>query len=209
MCLPAHQSDSLLLALGGGGLALSSGSFLSQLLGELSHGEGSALSEQHHLEALEVAQVGAGLSASDLLNLGQVGELLVQVERLRGLVNRSGSLSTLQIQSELGQAESLQGVNHSFEVWSVNKHTVFVSDVSNNDLLAVVGTVVHEGNAAGLDELGGWLQKAVRKPSRIAPSGPRAPNCTLCTLTHLPFLLYNLYLIIKLPQAALLSSHSI
>ena len=158
MCLPAQQSDSLLLSLGGsGGLALGSGNLLSELLCKLSHGECSTLSEQHHLEALQVTQISAGLSASDLSSLGKSGPLLVQVKSLRGLVNRSGSLSTLQIQSELGQAESLQGVNHSFEVWSVNEHAVFVSDVGNNDLLAVVGTVVHEGNAAGLNELCGWL----------------------------------------------------
>ena len=153
MCLLA-QSDSLLLALGtGGGLALSSGGLLRELLGDLPEGECSALPEQHYLEALQVAQIGAGLSAGDLPGLGEGGELLVKIECLRGLVNRSGSLSTLQIQSELGQGESLQGVNHSFEVWSVNEHAVFVSDVGNNDLLAVVGTIVHEGNAAGLDVL--------------------------------------------------------
>ena len=158
MCLPAQQSDSLLLALGtSGGLALGSGNLLCELLCKLSHGECSTLSEQHHLEALQVTEISAGLSASDLSSLGKSGPLLVQVKSLRGLVNRSGSLSTLQIQSELGQAESLQGVNHSFEVWSVNEHAVFVSDVGNNDLLAVVGTVVHEGNAAGLNELCGWL----------------------------------------------------
>ena len=152
-------TSSLLLGiLVGSCLTLSSTTLLRDLLRELSHGSSASLSEKHDFEALEVREIGAGLLGGKLASLGQSGPLFVQFEGLCFLIDRSSSFSTLQIQSELGQAESLQGVNHSFEVWSVNEHAVLVSDVSDDDLLAVVSAVVNERNTAALNEVvSSWL----------------------------------------------------
>ena len=88
--------------------------------------------------------------------------LFVQAESLRLLNDRSGSLSALQVHSELCQLESLQGVNHSFEVWSVNEHAVLVGDVGDDNLLAVVSPEVDKGNTAALNEIVfSWLHTNV------------------------------------------------
>ena len=151
------RGRSLLLALDGSSSLLGGAGVHS--LGELSHGSRSSLAEEHHFEALEVVEVGAGLSADDFLSLGMSSPLLIQVISLSLLNDRSGSFSTLQIQSEPCQLESLQGVNHSFEVWSVNEHAVFVGDVGDHNLLAVVLSVVDKRDTAALNEIViSWLK---------------------------------------------------
>ena len=156
------STSSLLLALGGcGSLTLCRGGLcgsLEDLGSNLSGSSGASLAEDHHLEALKVIEVGAGLVTSDLACLGQSSPLLVQAESLRLLNDISVPLATLQVKSELCQLESLQGVNHSFEVWSVNEHAVLVGDIGDDHLLAVVFSVVDERNTAALNEMAiNWL----------------------------------------------------
>ncbi len=182
---------SLLLGiLGSSSLALGSTTLLANLLGQLPDGRSSSLSEEHDFEALEIRERSTGLLGGDLANLGESSPLLCQVNLLRLLIDRSGSFSTLEGQLDLGQAESLQGVNHSFEVWSVDEHAVLVCDVSNHNLLSVIAAVVNESDAAALNEvLTSWLQftnsyGSARKRARKHDQRENELRCRgVCALT--------------------------
>ena len=154
-------------------------------MSELSSGSSSTFTEEHDLEALEIAEVSTGRLASNLLHLGKARKFLLKVELFAGFNDLAGSLSALQIHSELCHLQSLHRVHHSFEVWSVNEHAVLVGDVGDDNTLAVVSSVVDERDAAALNEIViSWLHTTVR-PKRIVAG---CLNLTLCT-DYLPFLL--------------------
>ena len=127
-------------------------------MSELSGGSSSTFTEEHDLEALEVAEVSTGRLASNLLHLGKARKFLLKVELFAGFNDLAGSLSALQIHSELCHLQSLHRVHHSFEVWSVNEHAVLIGDVGNHDLLAVVGAIVNESDTTALHKVfSSWL----------------------------------------------------
>ena len=145
---------SALLALGGGGLTLSSsGGLLGDSLNLLLDGEASLLAVDHNLEALDVGEVGAKGSDGKLLGDGGLSPLGSEAGLLGGLDEGSSAGATLKRDLHSGQRQSLQRQNHSWEVLGINEHAVLVSDVDDGDHLSVVVTEVNKGNSASFNEV--------------------------------------------------------
>lgn len=119
---------------------------------KLSNGVGSSLSVAHDLEALKIGEVGTGLSNGELLCDGGLGPLLRELEFLGGGQHGASACSTLEWKDELGQGESPGWVEDSWEVFSVNEDTVLISDIDNDNKLAIIFAVVNERDSTGLHE---------------------------------------------------------
>ena len=153
------------LLLGGLDLGWCLGWSLLHLLGddlgyELSNGVGSSFPVAHDLESLEVGESGAGLSLGELL--GGWGSLPfgVEAELFDGLEESAGSGSTLDGDNELGKSKSLDWVEDSWEVNSVNEGSVLISEVDDDDDLAVVFSEVDESNSSCFNESSVWLYES-------------------------------------------------
>jgi len=129
----------------------------SLLLGDhlhlLADGEGSLLSVDHDLEALEVGEVGAKTSLGQLLSNGGGGPLGGEIGFLGSSDQGASAGSFLDVNLHSGERQSLERVNHSWEVLSVNENSVGVSNVHDGDLLSVVHSEVNECNSAGFHEV--------------------------------------------------------
>jgi len=129
----------------------------SLLLGDhlhlLADGEGSLLSVDHNLEALEVGKVSAKASLGQFLGNGGRGPLGGEIDFLAGSEESAGTGSTRDGNLHSGERQSLEGVNHSWEVLSVNEDSVGVSNVHDGDALSVVHSEVNECNSAGFHEV--------------------------------------------------------
>lgn len=129
----------------------------SLLLGDdlnlLSDGEGSLLAGNHSLESLDVSEVGTGGSLFELLGNGHLGPLGSKSSLLGSLNEGTSAATTLNGELHLGQRQSLQGKDHSWEVFSIDKDSVLISDVNDGDHLSVVISEVNESNSACFNEI--------------------------------------------------------
>ena len=122
-------------------------------LGGLADGSSSGLSVDHDLEALEVAQVGAGLFRGELLGEGHGVPLLSEALLLADSEDLASAGGAGDAHLQLRERQSFQRLNHSWEVFAVNEDAVGVGDVDDHDLLSVVLTVVNVSNSAWLHEV--------------------------------------------------------
>ena len=142
------------------------------LLGEDSGLVGSLSSLDEDLESVEISK-GSSLVVS--IHLGESlggSPLLLEIESLGGLGNGSGSGSSQQGKSKLGQVESLEGVDDSGEVSeSINKHSGVVNDVGNDNHLSVVLSVIDVANSAWLHKISESLMNSDEDSSIYLPCG--------------------------------------
>lgn len=135
----------------------SGGSLLLLVLGDrldlLSDGQASLLSVDHDLEALEVGQVGARLSLGELLGDGHGGPLVSERSLLDGPEKGARAGAALDRERQLGQRQSLQWHNHSWEVLAIDKDAVLVSNVHDGHHLSVVLSEVNESDSTCFDEV--------------------------------------------------------
>ncbi len=129
----------------GGGLGGRSDRFLD--------GEGSSLSVEHDLEALEVSEVSTSSSLGQLLHEGGLLPFLGEVSSLGGLDEGASAGTTSDLDNSLGKRQSLEGQDSSGEVLTVDEHAVHVGDVHNSHLSAVVLSKVNECNSAWFHEV--------------------------------------------------------
>jgi len=139
----------------------------SLLLGDdlnlLFDGKRSLLSVDHDLEALEIGEVCAGGSLSELLGNGGSGPLGGEAFLLGSLDQSAGTAATLNVQLHSGERKSLKWHDHSWEVLRVDEDAVLVSNVDDSDLLSVVLSIVYESNSAGFHEVFVSLYTSERK----------------------------------------------
>ena len=139
----------------------------SLLLGDdlnlLFDGKRSLLSVDHDLEALEIGEVCAGGSLSELLGNGGSGPLGGEAFLLGSLDQSAGTAATLNVKLHSGERKSLKWHDHSWEVLSVDEDAVLVSNVDDSDLLSVVLSIVYESNSAGFHEVFVSLYTSERK----------------------------------------------
>lgn len=144
---------SLLLS---GGFSLLSRSSLAAFTGTVGVLEGvaSLLSANHNLESVEVREGSAGVEFLHLDVRRVDSPLLVETEGLSSLGEGRGSGTSEKRKSHLGESESLQRVNNSWEVLqAIDEDSATVDDVNNDDHLAVILAVVDEANSTWFNEI--------------------------------------------------------
>ena len=107
----------------------------------------------HNLETLEVVKAGAGSSLGELLGERGGSPLLTDLGGLGSLDKGAGAGTAGDVDLHPGHGKSLQGKDHPGEALGLNENAGLISDVSDNDLLAVVLSVVNESNSAWLNEI--------------------------------------------------------
>ena len=135
-------------------------------------GEGSLLSVDHDLEALEVREVGAKASLDQLLGNGGVGPLGGETGFLGSSDKGASASSFLNVKLHSGERQSLERVNHSWEVLSINENSVGVSNVHDGDLLSVVHSEINECNSAGFHEVFVSLHEKKEESGKVTKEIP-------------------------------------
>jgi hypothetical protein len=163
----------------------------------------------HDLEALEVGEVGAEASLDQLLGNGGIGPLGGEIGFLASSDQGASASSFLNVKLHSGERQSLERVNHSGEVLSINENSVGVSNIHDGDLLSVVHSEVNERNSAGfhevfvsLHEKKEELGKVTKEMSpnrtqtiiRLSTATTGASESTGVSLANLPFLLLYYYI---------------
>ena len=108
----------------------------------------------HNLESVEV---GEGFSLVESIHFTESFSGLplgIKIESLSGLLEGSGSSSSEDGKSKLGEVESLERISNSGEVAeSVNENGVGINDVSNDDKLSVILSIIDVANSAWLNNV--------------------------------------------------------
>merc|ERR1719471_624033 len=111
----------------------------------------SALSLAHNFEALKsVSSARFSLFAS-ILAVG-VSSHFFSSPYSSEAASRVPERAPLERHEELSQSKSLERVEDSWEVFSVNKDTVLISNIDNNDFLAIVFSIVNISHSAGFNK---------------------------------------------------------
>jgi len=79
----------------------------------------------------------------------------IKIESLGSLDDGSSSGTSQKWESELGASKSRQWIDNSWEgtIWAVDKDSGVVNEVSNNDELSVIFTVIDKTNSSWLNEI--------------------------------------------------------
>jgi hypothetical protein len=111
------------------------------------------LSENHNLESIEVGGfLSLGESLHLLVGFGS-GPLGIEIIKLSSLGEGAGSASSEDWESKSGESKSLQWVDGSWEVSSVNKHANEIDEVNNDDHFAVIFSVIDVANSSWFNEI--------------------------------------------------------
>ena len=118
-------------------------------LDALANGVAASFAGKHNLEALEVVEVVTGGFSLHLLANVVVLPLGADIVVLEGLKYGLGAGATEEGHGDVGESQSLDRVQDSGEVFSINQDTVLVTDVNNNADLAVILTVADPADSTG------------------------------------------------------------
>mgnify|MGYP000882700145 FL=1 len=119
------------------------------------------LSEDHDLESIEVGSFFSLVEFLHLLLSGASSPLLVELEGLGGLGESAGSASSEDWDSQSGKSESLQWVDGSWEVSSINEDSSEVNEVNNDDHFAVIFSIIDKANSTCFNEISKTLKTKV------------------------------------------------
>lgn len=124
-----------------------------ELLGNhLADGVGSLLSVDHNAEAGEVIKISAFLLNIHLSGSWSGGPFLSDLAVLPGLLDGSGSGTTVEWDLNLGELESADWVHAAWERVGLDESFARVSPVNNKDWLSIVLTKVNKGKSTGFNK---------------------------------------------------------
>ena len=112
----------------------------------------SSLPVNHHIEALQVSKVLASGLSGELPGKWTGSEFGIEVELLSFLKDETIASTAGDVNLELGQVESPDWEDRSWEVYSVNKDAVLVGNVNNDNAFSEVFSIVDVSDSAWLDK---------------------------------------------------------
>jgi hypothetical protein len=112
-----------------------------------------SLSEDHHLEPLEVVELGSADSISGGLSEVTVSPLLSNAFLSDYLSNDSSASASTDGHLELCEAKPFDWNDLSSNFIAVDKYSVVIDDVNDHSEATLLSTIVNFGNAAHFDEL--------------------------------------------------------
>ena len=132
---------------------------LSEFFSELFDIIRSLLSEYHNLESIKIGGFFSLVESNHLLTGFSGGPLGIEIVSLGSLKKCAGSASSEDWHSKSGKSKSLQWVDGSWEVRSVNKHANEVDEVHNDDHFAVIFSVIDEANSSWFNKISKTLHE--------------------------------------------------